>query len=157
MNAKKMSESRTIMTDLVFPTDTNHLHTIFGGKIMALADKVGAIAAMRHSRSTVVTASSDSFDFLAPVKSGEALIVEAFVTWTHKTSMEVFVKIESENLLTGEKKLTSKAYLTYVALDEQNRPKLVPVVIPETEEEKEHYRLGRERYLLRKERRKLNR
>lgn len=85
-----MNESRTKMTDLVFPTDTNHLNTIFGGKVMALVDKIGVIAAMRHCRHSVVTASSDNFDFLAPIKAGEAVIVEGFVTWTHKTSMEVF-------------------------------------------------------------------
>lgn len=154
MNPKKMRESRTIMTDLVFPTDTNHLHTIFGGKIMALVDKVGAIAAMRHCRQTVVTASSDSFDFLAPVKSGEIVVIEAFVTWTHQTSMEVFVKVEAENLLKGEKRLTAQAYLTYIALDEENKPTPVPQVIPETEEEKAHFSGGRERYQLRQNRRK---
>lgn len=150
-----MNESRTKMTDLVFPTDTNHLNTIFGGKVMALVDKIGAIAAMRHCRHPVVTASSDNFDFLAPIKAGEAVIVEGFVTWTHKTSMEVFVKVESENLLTGEQKLTSQAYLTFIALDENNKPTSVPQVIPETEEEKKHFESGKDRYRMRQERRQL--
>jgi acyl-CoA hydrolase len=151
--SKKISESRTRMTDLVFPPDTNHHNTIFGGKVMAYVDKIACIAAMRHCRKPVVTVSSDNFDFLAPIKTGEAIILEAFVTWVHKTSMEVFVKVESENLLTGERKLTSRAYLTFIALDENGKPTLVPKVIPETEEEKEQYEQAKKRYIERKNRR----
>lgn len=100
----------------------------------------------------VVTASSDSLDFLEPVKSGEALRLEAFVTWTHKTSMEVFVKIESENLMTGDVKLTATSYLTFVALGPDGKPTPVPPVIPETEEEKRHYDTASHRYELRRQR-----
>ena len=100
----------------------------------------------------VVTVSSDSFDFLAPIKTGEAINLEAYVTWTHRTSMEVFVKVESENLLTGTKQMTARAYLTMIALDDQGKPTLVPSVIPETEEEKLQHEKAKERYELRRKR-----
>jgi acyl-CoA hydrolase len=154
MKGKRASESRTVLTDIVLPPDTNGHGTIFGGKVMAYVDKLASIAAMRHCRCHVVTASTDSLDFLAPVKLGQAISVEAFVSWTHKTSMEVFVKIRSEDLMTGEWKLTGTSYLTFVALDEQGRPVEVPPVIPESEEEKWHFEGAPERYRLRQERRR---
>jgi acyl-CoA hydrolase len=150
LQPKKVSESRAQLVDLVLPPDTNHHGTIFGGKVMAIADKIAAISAMRHCRKPVVTVSSDSFEFHAPIKAGEAICVEASVICAHTTSMEVFVNVESENLLTGEKKLTSKAYMTMLAVDEDGRPSPVPSVIPETEEEKYHYQLAMERYKNRK-------
>src|SRR5579875_3546030 len=116
MQGKPASASRTVMTDLVLPPDTNNYGTIFGGNVMAYIDKIASIACMRHARKPVVTASSDSLDFLQPVRVGEAIRLEAFVTWTHHTSMEVFVRVESENLLTGEVCLTATSYLTSVAL-----------------------------------------
>ena len=119
---------------------------------MAYVDKIACIAAMRHCRKPVVTVSSDSFDFLAPIKTGEAINLEAYVTWTHRTSMEVFVKVESENLLTGTKQMTARAYLTMIALDDQGKPTLVPSVIPETEEEKLQHEKAKERYELRRRR-----
>ncbi len=152
MEGKPASASRTIMTDLVLPPDTNNHGTIFGGRVMAYVDKIASIATMRHSRRPVVTASSDSLDFLEPVTVGEAIRLEAFVTWTHHTSMEVYVKIESENLLTGEVKLTATSYLTFVALGADGRPTQVPPVIPETEEEKWHFETAPMRYEQRKRR-----
>jgi acyl-CoA hydrolase len=147
-----VSQSRTSLTDLVLPPDTNHHHTIFGGRGMAYVDKIACIAAMRHCRKPVVTVSSDSFDFLAPIKTGEAINLEAYVTSTYRTSMEVFVKVESENLLTGERKVTARAYLTFIALDEQGQPTSVPEVIPETDEERKQFQQAQHRYLLRKKR-----
>lgn len=147
---KKVCESRAELVDLVLPPDTNHYSTIFGGKVMAYADKIAAIAAMRHCRQPVVTVRSDSFEFHAPIKAGEAIRVEASVICAHRTSMEVFVQIGSENLITGEKKLTSQAYLTMLAVDENGRPSPVPPIIAETEEEKKHYQLAMERYEARK-------
>lgn len=152
MEGKPASASRTVMTDLVLPPDANNHGTIFGGRVMAYVDKIASIATMRHSRRPVVTASSDSLDFLEPVTVGEAIRLEAFVTWTHNTSMEVYVKIESENLLTGEIKLTATSYLTFVALGADGRPTPVPPVIPETEEEKWHYETSPMRYERRKQR-----
>lgn len=152
MQAKPVSESRTILTEIVFPTDTNYHGTIFGGRVMEYIDKVATIAGMRHSRRPVVTASNDSLDFLAPVKLGEAIILEAFVSWTHKTSMEIFVKIQSENLYTGEKKLTATCFTTFVALDDEGKPVPVPPVIPETAEEIKLFEGAPARYERRKQR-----
>ncbi|MEH6942637.1 acyl-CoA thioesterase [Bacillus sp. JJ722] len=147
---KKVSESKAELVDLVLPPDTNHYSTIFGGKVMAYADKIAAIAAMRHCRQPVVTVRSDSFEFHAPIKAGEAICAEASVICAHRTSMEVFVQIFSENLITGEKKVTSQAYLTMLAVDANGRPSPVPPIIAETEEEKKHYQLAMERYKARK-------
>ncbi|MFS0765932.1 MULTISPECIES: acyl-CoA thioesterase [Peribacillus] len=151
--AHPIQQSRTFLTDLVFPPDTNHHNTIFGGKVMAYVDKIACISAMRHCRKPVVTASSDSFDFLAPIKTGDAINLEAYVTCAHRTSMEVFVKVERENLLTGEKQLTARAFLTMLAIDEDGKPTNVPQVIPETEEEKQQYVQAQARYIERKNKR----
>lgn len=150
MEGKPASVSRTIMTELVFPQDTNYHGTIFGGYVMSYIDKIATIASMRHSRKAVVTASSDSLDFLAPVKMGEAMQLEAFVSWTHRSSMEVYVKVQSENLFTGERKLTATSFSTFVALDEDGKPTPVPPVIPETEEEKRLFESAPARYENRK-------
>ncbi|MCL6632331.1 MAG: acyl-CoA thioesterase [Alicyclobacillus herbarius] len=152
MEAKPVRLSRTILTDLILPPDTNNLGTMFGGRVMAYIDKVASVAAMRHSRRPVVTASSDSLDFLEPIKVGEAILIEAFVTWAHRTSMEVHVKVESENLLTGEVKLTATSFLTFVALGPDGKPAPVPPVVPETDEEKWFYKTAPERYEARKKR-----
>lgn len=149
MEAKPARLSRTVMTDLVLPPDINHYGTIFGGKVMAYIDKIAGISAMRHARKPVVTVSSDSLDFLAPIKVGEAIHLEAFVTYAHKTSLEVYVKIQSENLMTGEVKLTATSYLTFVAIDENGHKTEVPQVIPESDEEKLHYDSAPERMKLR--------
>lgn len=152
MEPKSTSESRTVMTDIVLPPDTNNHGTIFGGQVMSYIDKIASITAMRHCRSHVVTASFDSMDFLAPIKLGEVISLTSHVTWTKRTSMEIFVKIQSENLLTGEKRLTGTSYLTFVALDENGGKVLVPPIVPETEEEKRQYESAPERYEARKKR-----
>ena len=154
MKERKVSESRTTMTDLVLPPDTNTYGSMFGGKVMAYVDKIASITAMRHCRMPVVTASTDSFDFLAPIRAGEAIRLEAFVTWTHKTSMEIFCRIESEDLLSGELRLTGTSYLTFVALDEQGRPTEVPPISPETEEEAWHHQTAPARREMRLARRR---
>ncbi|WP_261134107.1 acyl-CoA thioesterase [Bacillus sp. Marseille-Q3570] len=136
VEAKKVSESRTVKSSHVLPPDTNTHGTLFGGKLMAYIDDVAAIAATRHARKNVVTASSDSVDFLHPIKEGYSVCLEAFVSWTHRTSMEVFVKVISENLLTGERKLCALSFLTFVAIDEKGNPTPIANVIPESEEEK---------------------
>ncbi|WP_289142119.1 acyl-CoA thioesterase [uncultured Brevibacillus sp.] len=152
MNVKTTQESRTIQASLVQPSDTNYHGTIFGGTMMAYVDEVAAIAAMRHSRRPVVTASIDSIDFLAPVKMGHSICLEAFVSSTGRTSMEIFVKVISENLQSGERVLTATSFLTFVALDEEGNPTEVPAVVPETEEEKNLMASADERKKMRKER-----
>jgi acyl-CoA hydrolase len=146
LEAKPARLSRVVLMDHVLPPDTNTYDTIFGGKVMAFVDKAAAMACARHARRPVVTASIDSMDFLAPIRVGDAILVEAFVTWTHRTSMEVFVKVESENLVTGERRLTGSAYTTFVALGPDGKPTSVPPVIPETEEEKWHHSTAPQRY-----------
>jgi len=154
MKQKPTSESRAVKTALVLPPDTNNLGTIFGGKVMAYIDDMAGLSAMRHSRMTVVTASTDSVDFLHPIRSDHAICLESFVTWTHKTSMEVFVKVVGEDLRTGERTVCATAFLTSVALDDQGIPHPVPGVIPETELEKRLYDSAPERARIRNNRRK---
>src|SRR5690625_6299956 len=102
---------------------------------MGHIDDVAASGAVRHARAVVVTASTDAVDVLASVKEGDSICVEASVTWTHNTSMEVFVKAVTEELITGERKVCTTAFLTFVALDEQGKPTAVPEVYPERSEE----------------------
>jgi|SRR5690625_175336 len=136
MQAKSCSNSLAVKTSHVLPPDTNALGTLFGGRLMAHVDDVAAIAAVRHARKSVVTASTDSVDFLHPVMSGNSICVEAFVTWTHETSMEVFIKAVTEDLLSGERKVCATAFLTFVAIDGNGKPIPVPAVYPETAQEK---------------------
>lgn len=136
MKAKPCSASLALKTTHVLPPDTNHYGTLFGGQLMAHLDDIGGIAAVKHANSPVVTASTDSVDFLAPVKVGQYISIEAFVTWTHHTSMEVFIRAITEDIRTGERTACTTAFMTFVAIDENGRPIEVPAVYPETEDEK---------------------
>jgi acyl-CoA hydrolase len=153
VEAKKMNASRSVTSVHVMPNDTNNHGTFFGGKLMMYVDNIGAVSAMRHARQSVVTASIDSVDFLHPIKAGSSVCLEAMVTWTHHTSMEVFVKIVTEDLMTGERKLCTTCYLTFVAIGKNGKPVPVPKVIPESEEERMLFKSAEKRYLRRKERR----
>ena len=153
MKPKKARESFVTKTSLILPPDTNNHGTIFGGKTMSHIDEVAGLAAMRHARMTVVTASTDSVDFLHPIRKGQAICVEAFVTWTNNTSMEVFVKVLGEDLYTGEQTTCTTAFLTFVALGIDDRPHPVPAVIPESEIEKRLHETAPERAKYRRERR----
>lgn len=137
--AKPVSASVTEMTEVVLPNDTNNFGTILGGKVMHLIDIVGAIAARRHSGNLVVTAAVDSLAFLSPIKAGELIILKASVNRAFKTSMEVGVKIFSENTRDGSVKHTASAYLTYVSMDDHGKPTAIPSVIPETADDKRRY------------------
>jgi acyl-CoA hydrolase len=130
------SYSRTTQSRLVLPPDTNHLKTIFGGQVLSFIDEIAAITAMKHAGSVVVTASIDSVDFLSSASVGDLLELESIITSTGRTSMEVFVKVHSTNMLTGVKTLTTKSFLTMVAVDDEKRPISVPKIIPESDEEK---------------------
>lgn len=133
---KFMKDTVTIKTSHVFPPDANHLGTLFGGKLMAYIDDVASIAAIKFARNLVVTASTDSVDFIKPIRVGDAVTLTAMVTWTGRSSMEVFVKVTSEQLLTGKESIAALSFLTFVAIDENGKPKPVPEVIPESTEEK---------------------
>ena len=142
---KPVKDSVSEYAELALPNDVNKLGNIFGGKVMHLVDLAGAMAAIRHARLPVVTASVDSLQFLHPVHSGELILLRSSVNRAFRTSMEVGVKVITENLMTGERLHTCSAYLTFVALDENGKPTPVPCVIPEAEEEKRRYREAGER------------
>lgn len=145
MDAISSDVSRTIQTHLVLPPDTNHMGTIFGGTVLAYVDEIAAIAAMKHSRKVVVTASIDRVNFLSSAVVGDILTLEAFVVSTGRTSMEIFVKVVSENLETAKKTLTTTSILTMVAKDSNGVPVPVPGVIPQTEEERALLKTAEER------------
>jgi acyl-CoA hydrolase len=127
------------MMEMVLPNDANILGNILGGKVMHLIDICAATAATRHCRRPVVTASIDYLEFRHPVKVGELIIVKAALNRAFHTSMEIGAKVWSENLLTGERKHTSSAYFTFVALDDQGKPTSVPIYEPMTAEEKRRW------------------
>ncbi|PYU33462.1 MAG: acyl-CoA thioesterase [Acidobacteria bacterium] len=127
------------MVEVVLPQDANVLGNILGGRVMHLVDIAAAIAAHRHSQSHVVTASVDYVDFRNPIRVGELIILRANINRVFRTSMEVGVKVFSENILTGERKHTTTAYVTFVAIDEAGRPKPVPPLILKTAVERRRY------------------
>jgi acyl-CoA hydrolase len=137
---KLVSASRTEMTEVVLPQDANVFGNILGGRVMHLVDIAAAITAHRHCRSMAVTASVDHIDFRNPIRVGDVITLKASLNRAFHTSMEIGVKVFSEDVLTGEKKHTTSAYVTFVALDQDRRPKPVPPVICETEEDRRRYR-----------------
>ena len=134
--AKRPSESATEMVQVVLPNDANPLGFILGGTVMHLIDIAGAIACHRHTRSLLVTAAVDGLQFLHPIKVGDLIILKARVTAAWSTSLEVEVEVFSEETLTGVRRLTSRAYLTFVAIDLEGKRVTIPGLILETEDEK---------------------
>lgn len=130
------SISRSVQTKLVLPPDTNHMGTIFGGTVLSFIDEIAAITAMKHSKKAVVTASIDTVNFISSAKVGDILNLEGVVISTGRTSMEVYVKVDCQNLETGIKTVTTTAILTMVAVNNEGKPTPVYRVVPETEEEK---------------------
>ena len=133
MEGKPVRESISEYSELALPNDANGLGNVLGGKVMHLVDLAAAMAAIRHARRPVVTASVDSLHFLHPVHIGQLIVLRSSVNRVFRTSMEVGVKVETETLMTGEKLHTCSAYLTFVALDENGKATAIPPVIPETE------------------------
>jgi acyl-CoA hydrolase len=151
-SGKPVSASRSEMAEVVLPAQTNALGKLLGGHVMHLVDIAAAMAAHRHSNSYVVTASVDYIDFRNPVNLGEIVMLKSQVNRVFHTSMEVGVEVHSENVLTGERKHTTTAYVTFVAIDEVTRcPKRVPPLIVKTAEEKRRYREAAERRKVRLE------
>jgi acyl-CoA hydrolase len=136
---RKVSESQSEMTELILPNDTNTLGNLLGGRLMHFIDLVGAMAAYRHSRTHVVTASMDHIDFIAPVHVGDLLILKSTMNRAFTTSMEVGVKVWVENTIVGTHRHVASAYLTFVAVDSQGRSVPVPKLDPETEDEIRRY------------------
>jgi len=137
---RTVSVSRTEMVEVVLPQDANPLGYILGGRVMHLIDIAAAIATHRYSNSLTLTASVDHVDFLNPIRVGELIVLEAQVNRVFKTSMEVGVKVFSENFLTGERKHTTSAYLTFVAIDGNRMPHPVPPLILQTDQERRRHR-----------------
>jgi len=135
-DAKAPSESATEMVQVVLPNDANPLGYILGGTVMHLIDMAGAIACHRHARSLLVTAAVDGLQFLHPIKVGDLIILNARVTAVWSTSLEVQVEVFSEETLTGRRRMTSRAYLTFVAIDRENRRVPIPGLILESDDEK---------------------
>jgi acyl-CoA hydrolase len=138
--AKTVAESAVEMVEVVLPNDTNPLGNVLGGRVMHLIDMAGAIAAHRHSRRIVVTASMDELHFLSPIKVGHLIILRAAVNYVARSSMEVGVHVQSENILTGERRQTSSAFITFVAIDENGDTTEVPRLILRTAEERRRHR-----------------
>jgi Acyl-CoA hydrolase len=140
MEGKRVQDSIVIMAQLMNPQDANVAGNVHGGVIMRLIDNAGGVAAFRHARANVVTASIDRLDFHNPVFIGDFVTLKAGVNFVGKTSLEVGVRVEAENLQTGIKRHTASAYLTFVALDSNGRPLLLPPLLLETDEEKRRNR-----------------
>jgi len=138
-SAKPVSASRVETTHFVTPPDVNYLGKLAGGTLMHWMDLTAAIAAGRHANAVAVTASVDSLDFKHPANLGEVVIIKASVNRAFNSSMEVGVKVISENLITGEQKVCNRAYFTFVAIDDSLSPTPVPAITPETEAEKKRY------------------
>jgi acyl-CoA hydrolase len=155
--AKPVKDSQAIYTELTLPNDANSLGTLFGGKLMQYVDLCAAISAVRHARCPVVTASVDYMTFLQPVRIGQLVVLKSSVNRVFRTSMEVGVKVFVEDLLTGDVKHVSSAYLTFVALDKERQRVAIAQALPETEEERrrwEHAGLRREYRLQLREKQK---
>ena len=141
------------MHELVLPNDTNLLGNILGGRVMHLMDMCAAMSAYKHARQPVVTASVDRLDFLAPAKKGDILILKSSVNYAHRTSMEIGVRIDAESPLTGELRHTATAYLTFVAIDKDNKPSSIPKINPQTDDEQRRYDRAKARHLDRRKKR----
>jgi acyl-CoA hydrolase len=139
MTPKAVRESISEYSELALPNDANGLGNVLGGKVMHLVDLAAALAALRHARRPVVTASVDHMNFLHPVKIGQLMLLRSSVNRVFRSSMEIGVKVWVEDLQTGAVRHTSSAYLTFVALDASGQTVPIPPVIPETEDEKRRY------------------
>lgn len=137
---RTVDHSRTEMLEVVLPNDANPLGNVLGGRVMHWIDMAGAIAAHRHSRSHVVTVSVDNLDFVHPIRVGQVIVLQSEVTRAFRTSMEVEVKVYLEDYITGERRQTSSAFVTYVAVDSEGRPSPVAPLIVRTSAEKRRYR-----------------
>lgn len=149
--AKSVSSSQVVMTQLVLPSHTNSIGSVFGGTIMSWIDICAAICSQRHSGKETVTASIDRLDFVAPVYKGWVVNLKSSVNYTSRTSMEVGVRIDAENPKTGETFHTASAYLTFVALNSMGKPTEVPSLILETDEDKRRFEAAKQRRAVRLE------
>lgn len=139
MEYRTPSDSRTTMTDMVLPSETNPLNNLFGGELLARMDRAASIAARRHSRRITVTASVNHVAFNRSVPLGSVVTVEAAISRTFRTSMEVYIDVWMEDRFSGEKTKANEAIYTFVAVDDAGKPTEIPPLKPETDLEKERY------------------
>jgi len=152
MEGRQISLSRFELARVMLPQDANPYGNVHGGVLMREIDVAAAVTAMRHCRQNAVTASIDRLDFLRPVRVGELIVCKASVNGVGRSSLECGVRMESENMLSGERNHVASAYLTFVCLDEQERPAPVPPLLPETAEDERRIREAAERRAVRKAR-----
>lgn len=156
LQPKSPNESKTEMTVRMFPSDANPAGNVFGGEILRQLDLVAGLVSQRHSRTNTVTASIDRVNFLKPVYVGNTLILNARINYVHRSSMEIEVRVEAEDLMTGIRTLTNTAYVTCVALGPNGKTTEVPALLLETEDDKQRFAEGQKRMLQRlKERGKI--
>ena len=145
LTPKTPRESLTIMVRIMMPMDANNSGNVFGGAILRMIDEVGSVVALKHARTNVVTASVDRMDFYHPVYIGDMLRLSASINFVHRTSMEVGVRVEAENPITGEVRHTGTCFLTYVGLDSNRKPTAIPGLKLETEEDRRRWAEAQER------------
>jgi acyl-CoA hydrolase len=143
--SKTVQESQHDSSEIMMPGHANKLGHEFGGVVLAMMDKTAAVAAIRHARCTCVTASIDRVDFREPIHLGDLVVLHASVNFVGRTSMEIGVRVEAEDLLSGKRRHTNSCYLTFVAVDADGRPVEVPDIVPESPEEQRRYRAAVER------------
>jgi len=145
LTPRTVRETQHETSEIMMPQHANNLGHVFGGVILSMMDRTSAVAAIRHARNDCVTVSVDRVDFREPIHLGDLVIMKASVNFVGRTSMEVGVRIEAENLRTGERRHTNSCYLTFVAIDSSGRPVPVPPLLPETDEERRRHAAAMER------------
>jgi acyl-CoA hydrolase len=142
---KKPSDSESVVSELMMPHQVNNLGHVFGGEVLSMVDRAAAVAAMRHAGSNAVTVSIDRVDFRAPIQTGELVTCTARVNFVGRTSMEIGVRVEAENLVAGTKRHTTTCFLTFVAIDAKHRPCAVPPLDVSDPEDERRFREGKRR------------
>jgi len=156
LKPKSADESKAEMTVRMFPSDANPAGNVFGGELLKQIDLIAGLVAQRHCRKNTVTASIDRVNFLRPVFVGNALILNARLNYVSRSSMEIEIRVEAEDLMTGTTTLTNTAYVTAVALDNTGKPIEVPPLLLQTDDDKKRFAQGEQRMLQRKKERKNN-
>jgi acyl-CoA hydrolase len=151
--SRTVRESAHETSALMMPLDENARGHVFGGVVLAMMDKAAAVCAIRHARTSCVTVSVDRVDFREPILVGDLVHMKASVNFVGRSSMEIGIRIEAENMLLGTRRHTNSCYVTYVALDRDGKPTEVPSIVPETDAEKRRFEAGRARRRRREEER----
>lgn len=145
------ADSESAISELMMPHQVNNLGHVFGGVLLSMVDRTAAVAAMRHAGGPAVTVSIDRVEFREPIYSGELVTCRARVNYVGRTSMEVGVRVEAEDLLSGERRHTNTCFLTFVAIDADHRPRAVPALEPVTDEDRQRHREAERRRRIREE------